>query len=60
MTLREFLTQFRRDQLTQLVCVIADEVPHVGRMLHEWAGETIKEHKANSQKGEDNEIPNAR
>ena len=43
MTLREFLTLFRRDQLVEVICVIADKNPFVGKMLKDWANKTMEE-----------------
>ena len=43
MTLRTFLTRFRRDQLVEIICLIADKIPFVGRMLQEWAKASIEE-----------------
>lgn len=45
MTLREFLTQFRRDQLVEIICLIADNIPFVGKQLKDWAKHTLEETK---------------
>ena len=43
MTLRQFLNNFRRDQLVDFICLIADKIPYVGKMLQDWVKATLNE-----------------
>lgn len=53
MTLRQFLNNFHRDQLVDFLCVIADKIPYVGKMLQDWAKATLNEVQT---QGENEEI----